>query len=69
MITGDLPDDFDLRFCEALQIAIANQILAVFVMQIRADMPADIVEQGTVLNQLAITAIELVDLFQSVKKL
>src|SRR4051812_29338054 len=60
MIARDVCDDLHLFIVEILQIAIRNQIHAVLVMALATDVPADVVQQGGVFDQLAIDGAEAV---------
>jgi len=54
MVAGDQRDLFDLVRLEAAQIAIANQIVGMFVMPLVADMHADIVQDRRVFEPFAL---------------
>jgi hypothetical protein len=55
VIAGDERDDLDLYRVETAQIAVANQIVRVFVVTFIADMHADVVKQCGVFEPLTFT--------------
>ena len=60
MVAGDVGDDRDFFVGEVLQAAVEDQVHAVLVMLVAGDVPADVVEQGAVFDQLALFGAELV---------
>jgi hypothetical protein len=53
VVAGDQREDLDLLGVEAAQIAVAYQVVRVFVMTLIADVHADVMEQRRVLEPLA----------------
>jgi hypothetical protein len=53
VIARDEREDLDLSWLEAAQVAVANQVVRVFVVPLVADVHADVVEQCRVLEPLA----------------
>src|SRR6185312_5952501 len=69
MIPRDEPDELDFVRLESAQVAVGNQVVRVLVMALVADMHADVVEQGGVLEPLALAIGEPVDAARLIEQL
>ena len=67
MVPRHETDDRDLVRLESTQPAVLHEVIGVFVVAIVADVRADVVKQGTVLEPIAFLLAEAVPRLQAIK--